>query len=108
MATRVDEAATYVRERFNSDLRRLGHACASEVRAAEEALTGIPGIGEVGAAVFLREVQAVWDWVGPYFDERAIEAARSLDLPASPAQLQQLAGACGCARPQRLRVKGNQ
>ena len=39
------------------------------------------GIGPTGAAVFLREVQAVWPWVRPFLDQRARDGARRLGLP---------------------------
>ena len=41
----------------------------------------VKGIGPTGAAVFLREVQAVWPWVRPFLDDRARGGARRLGLP---------------------------
>ena len=49
------------------------------------------GIGDTGADIFLREVQDVWTWVRPYFDDRATAAAKRLGLPADPAKLGDLA-----------------
>ena len=49
------------------------------------------GIGDTGADIYLREVQDVWTWVRPYFDERATAAAKALGLPTDPAKLGALA-----------------
>ena len=49
------------------------------------------GIGETGADIYLREVQDVWTWVRPYFDDRAIAAAKQLGLPVDPSKLASLA-----------------
>jgi len=48
----------------------------------EAALQQFKGIGKVGADIFLREVQDVWDEVFPYADERVGKAARQLGLPS--------------------------
>jgi hypothetical protein len=40
------------------------------------------GIGPVGAAIFSREVQAVWDEVYPFADQRALRVAADLGLGA--------------------------
>ena len=39
------------------------------------------GVGDVGADIFLREVQVAWTEVAPFADERALGAARDLGLP---------------------------
>ncbi len=49
------------------------------------------GIGDTGADIYLREVQDVWTWVRPYFDDRATGTAKQLGLPAEPAKLGSLA-----------------
>jgi hypothetical protein len=36
-------------------------------------------------------VQDIWTWVRPYFDERAVKAARDLGLPGDPGKLSDLA-----------------
>lgn len=54
-------------------------------------LKAFKGIGDTGADIFLREVQDVWTWVRPHFDDRAIAAAKQLGLPTQPARLGALA-----------------
>lgn len=48
---------------------------------AARLLQEVRGIGPTGAAVFLREVQAVWPWLRPYLDDRARAGARRVGLP---------------------------
>lgn len=55
------------------------------------------GIGDTGADIFLREVQDVWTWVRPHFDERATAGAGELKLPTDPAELSAFAP-CSNAR----------
>ena len=44
-----------------------------------------------GIGIFRREVQAVWPWVRPYCDKRAVNAAKQLGLPTDPDKLGALA-----------------
>jgi hypothetical protein len=48
---------------------------------AQALLREFHGIGPTGAAVFLREVQAVWPWVRPFLDDRARAGAARVGLP---------------------------
>ena len=45
------------------------------------------GLGEVGADIFCREAQIVWDELYPFADRRALEAARRLGLEDDPGLL---------------------
>jgi hypothetical protein len=80
-ATRLAEGAQLLVERYRGDLRRLAEVGERDLTRTAEALQEIPGIGPVGADIFLREVQAVWPWVRPYLGDRAQAAAQRLDLP---------------------------
>ena len=97
-ATRLDQAAQLILERYRGDLRGLADAAGRDRRAAAALLQEIPGIGPAGAAIFLREVQTVWTWVAPYFDERSIAGAKNLRLPTTPAALARLTSEAGPAR----------
>jgi 3-methyladenine DNA glycosylase/8-oxoguanine DNA glycosylase len=55
-------------------------------------LTEFPGIGPVGADIFLREVQAVWPDVAPHLDSKVLDGARKLGLPDKPEALAKIAG----------------
>ncbi|MET4164994.1 MULTISPECIES: endonuclease [Gordonia] len=97
-ATRLGEAAQRVLDEYHGDLRRLADDAGSDPGRAAELLQGFTGIGPVGADIFLREVQSVWEWATPYFDTRALAAARDLGLPDDPGRLADLAD----GRPEAL------
>jgi hypothetical protein len=80
-ATQLREMATLVLTRYGGDLRGLATAAGNDVGAAAGLGQEVKGIGPTGAAVFLREVQAVWPWVRPYLDDRARAGARRIGLP---------------------------
>ena len=48
------------------------------------------GIGPVGADIFVREVQLVWDEAFPYADKKVLQAARRLQLPGDGEELSKL------------------
>ncbi|OBH84801.1 endonuclease [Mycobacterium sp. E2989] len=90
-ATRLTDMAGRVRDEYGGDLRQLADRSQCDVAAAKRLLKGFKGIGDTGADIYLREAQDVWTWVRPYFDDRAIAAARQLGLPTQPAKLGALA-----------------
>jgi hypothetical protein len=90
-ATRLADIAAAVRDDYGGDLRALAAAGKCDVTAVKRLLKQFKGIGDTGADIFLREVQDVWTWARPYFDQRAIRAARAIGLPADPAALSALA-----------------
>ncbi len=90
-ATRLVEMAERVRDEYSGDLRELAQSSRHDVAAIAEKLKEFKGIGDTGADIFLREVQDVWTWVRPHFDDRVTAAAKRLGLPAQPAKLGDLA-----------------
>jgi endonuclease III len=90
-ATRLADIARTVREDFSSDLRELAARSEQDITAAKRLLKQFKGIGDTGADIFLREVQDIWTWVRPHFDERAISAARDLGLSTHVDELSALA-----------------
>lgn len=95
-ATRLSQIATAVTQDYHGDLRRLAERADGDVGTAKKLLEEFTGIGDTGADIFLREVQDVWTWVRPYFDRRALGAAKQLGLPDDPDELARLAGSA-CA-----------
>ena len=89
-ATRLSENAAMLIDRYRGDLRRVAAEADGDPGRLAELLQRFQGIGPVGADIFLREVQDVWTWVRPFFDERARQGAGVLDLPADPAALDRL------------------
>jgi endonuclease III len=92
-ATQLREMAQLVLDRYGGDLRRLAEGAGGDVGTAARLLQEVKGIGPTGAAVFLREVQAVWPWVRPYLDDRARAGARRVGLPEDAEQLAGLVAA---------------
>ena len=90
-ATRLTDMAELVRDEYAGDLRGIAERSRRDVTAAKRMLKEFKGIGDTGADIFLREVQDVWTWVRPHFDDRAIAAAKQLGLPTQPAKLGALA-----------------
>jgi endonuclease III len=97
-ATQLREMAELVLDRYGGDLRRLGEGAENDVGRAAALIQQVNGIGPTGAAVFLREVQAVWPWVRPYLDDRARSGARRIGLPDDTAQLADLVATGELAR----------
>jgi endonuclease III len=87
-ATRLAHIAAAVRDNYGGDLRKLG---TGDVEATARLLKQFNGIGDTGADIFLREIQDMWTWARPYFDKRAVSAARQLGLPTDPDELGALA-----------------
>ncbi|OSC39773.1 endonuclease [Mycobacterium decipiens] len=90
-ATRLTAIAQRVRGEYSGDLRELARRSQPDVQSAKRMLKLFNGIGDTGADIFLREVQDVWTWVRPYFDDRATAAAQQLGLPTNPKKLASLA-----------------
>jgi endonuclease III len=90
-ATRLTDIAQRVSDEFAGDLREIAHRSQHDVGAVRRMLKQFKGIGDTGADIYLREVQDVWTWVRPYFDNRATAAAKRLGLPSDPAKLGALA-----------------
>jgi endonuclease III len=86
-ATRLADIACTVRDDYSGDLRELAARSGHDIEAAKRLLMHFKGIGDTGAEIFLREVQDIWTWVRPHFDERAISAARDVGLPTDVGKL---------------------
>lgn len=97
-ATQLGAMADLVLDRYGGDLRRLAGEADGDVDRAARLLQEVEGIGPTGAAVFLREVQAVWPWVRPYLDDRARDGARRVGLPADVGELAGLVAGDDLAR----------
>ena len=97
-ATRLDELAKQVDEKHDGDLRSLRPESPREVARLRAAIEAFPRIGPTGAGIFCREVQAVWPEVAPYFDDRALRAAKAHDLPEDPSRLAALVDDADVAR----------
>jgi hypothetical protein len=81
-ATMLGDAAGQLIRDWRGDLRGLRDSAGGQAGKIAGLLAGFPGIGPAGASIFLREVQETWPCVAPYVDNRVIEGARRVGLPA--------------------------
>jgi hypothetical protein len=86
-ATSLGAGAEVAINTYGGDLRRMRPTGAQPERQLRTALQRFPRIGQVGADIFCREVQAVWPELRPFLDRRALKGASRLDLPADPQRL---------------------
>ncbi|WP_039802786.1 endonuclease [Nocardia araoensis] len=90
-ATRLHHNALRLLDRYHGDLRELAKKADNDPQRAAELLQEFDGIGPTGAHIFLREIQDIWTWVRPHFDERALRGAKRVQLPEDPDRLARLA-----------------
>lgn len=76
----LEETANLLLEKYGGDLRKLREAADRDPDQERRLLKEFKGIGDVGADIFLREVQAAWDEVYPFADKVALKASDRLGL----------------------------
>ena len=81
-AIRLGEGAQLLLDTWRGDLRRM--------RSPHRDVQKFPGVASTGADIFCREAQAVWPNLRPFFDQRALDAAKRHHLPANPHKLADL------------------
>ena len=86
-STMLGETAQILLEVYSGDLRKLREEAKHDVVQEKRLLKQFKGIGDVGADIFLREVQVSWDEVYPYADQKVLSSAGKLGLPDSPQAL---------------------
>ncbi|HEY5706813.1 MAG TPA: hypothetical protein VIS96_14705 [Terrimicrobiaceae bacterium] len=67
------DASELLLDRYGGDLRKLREEAERDPRRKRELLMECKGIGEVGASIFLREVQVVWPENIPFADQGRAE-----------------------------------
>ena len=87
----LGETVDILQRSYGGDLRRLRDIADRNPAKERRLLQEFTGIGPVGASIFSREVQLVWDEQYPYADARALGAAELLLLGADVAALERLA-----------------
>ena len=91
-STKLAKTSALLRQRYHGDLRNLREAAGGDPARILELLQEFNGIGPLGAQIFAREVQAVWDELQPFADDKALAVARRLNLGDDAGALAQLAG----------------
>jgi hypothetical protein len=92
-ASMLGETAELALEKYAGDLRNLRQQAERDPGRERKLLKEFKGIGDVGVSIFFREVQAAWEELFPYLDERSAETAKGLGLPGEAEGLLKLAGA---------------
>jgi endonuclease III len=78
----LGETSRMILDHYHGDLRNLREAAGRNPQEERRLLEQFKGIGDVGADIFMREVQLVWDELYPFADRRALSAAAKLGLGA--------------------------
>jgi endonuclease III len=99
-ATMLGDGADLLTSKWHGDLRKLRDEAAGDVAGIAARLTEFPGVGPVGAGIFLREAQEAWPAVAPYVDARVTSGAHRVRLPGDRETLTGLLAASG--QPARL------
>ena len=97
-ATRLDDAAALLIDRWNGDLRRLRDEAEGDPVRISTLLQEFTGIGPTGASIFLREAQQVWPTIRPYTDKLTSKGAQIAGLPDDPSDLGDLVDGSDFAR----------
>lgn len=90
-ARQLATCAQVVLDEYSGDLSRLRDRAGRHPATERRLLQQFPGIGQVGATIFTREMQSAWAECYPYADERALAPARLLGLPDEARELAGLA-----------------
>ncbi|MFW5697815.1 MAG: hypothetical protein ACOCX1_04580, partial [Fimbriimonadaceae bacterium] len=83
----LGENAEVLIGKYAGDLRKLREEAEKDPKKEHELVQQFKGIGELGANIFCREAQLVWDELHPFSDERALETAEEIGLPKDAKRL---------------------
>jgi hypothetical protein len=86
-STALGEGAQLLLDEYRGDLRKLRDAAGQDREELAKRLREVPRLGPTGVAIFGREAQAVWPWLRPYLDRKALDGAKRVGLPDDPDQL---------------------
>lgn len=75
---------------YSGDLRKLREQADRDPRQERRLLKQCKGIGDVGADIFFREVQLIWDEHYPFTDKITLKAAKQLELGETVGDLAEL------------------
>jgi endonuclease III len=88
----LEDSANTAMDLYGGDLRNLRDESDGDPEVQKKLLKQFKGMGEVGAEIYLREVQTAWEELQPFVDKKAQKAANRLGLGRDPLKLAGLAG----------------
>ena len=91
-ATYLGDTSELVLDRYEGDLGQLRDAADRDPDRIRERLQEFKGIGAMGAAIFCRDAQRVWEELRPFLDDKAAAVAEQLGLGDSAEDLAELTG----------------
>ncbi|MGX1098080.1 endonuclease III [Amorphus sp. MBR-141] len=80
---RLAEVSEKLLDAYGGDLRRLRKQAGEDPKRMRDLLKDFKGIGDVGADIFCREVQAAWPELYPFVDQKSVDSAKKLGLASS-------------------------
>lgn len=86
----IADTTALLLEKYDGDLRKLREAAGRDPETERKLLKQFKGIGEVGADIFFREAQVVWDELYPFADKKALKVADKLGLGSDAKALARL------------------
>jgi endonuclease III len=89
-STMLGAANELLLDRYHGDLRELRDEAQRDPSRERRELQQFAGIGAVGAEIFTREAQAVWDEMYPFAGDRALGCASRLGLGDDVAALERI------------------
>jgi endonuclease III len=89
-STMLGNTAELLLHEYDGDLRRLRERAGRDPTAERRLLKQFEGIGDVGADIFRREIQSVWEEQYPFADRKALAAAAKLGIGRDSAALAKL------------------
>ncbi len=83
----LGETSQMLIDMYQGDLRKLREVAGRDPTRERKLLDQLKGVGEVAVNIFFREAQLAWRELYPFADQRTLECAKALGLPADPSRL---------------------
>ncbi|RAH86515.1 hypothetical protein BO86DRAFT_385360 [Aspergillus japonicus CBS 114.51] len=79
-ATNLGEMVELVNDKYAGDLNNLLKKAKNDRKKTRQLIKEIKGLGDLGADLFLNNVQSVWPSMAPFLDGRSLETADKVGL----------------------------
>ncbi|PYH42811.1 uncharacterized protein BP01DRAFT_124099 [Aspergillus saccharolyticus JOP 1030-1] len=79
-STNLGEMANLINDKYEGDLNNLLRKANNDRNKTRQLIKEIKGLGDLGADLFLNNVQSVWPSMAPFIDRRSLETADKVGL----------------------------